>query len=63
MAEFSGLGMHMGNLARLSRAVTRSISPENFDGAKGKGGMATEGTGASCARGLGADGSGHGWKV
>ena len=63
MAEFSGLGMHMGNLARLSRAVTRSISPENFDGAKGKGGMATEGTGASCARGLGADGSGRGWKV
>ena len=63
MAEFSGLGMHMGNLARLSRALTRSISPENFDGAKGKGGMATEGTGASCARGLGADGSGRGWKV
>ena len=63
MAEFSGLGMHMGNLARLSRAVTRSISPENFDGAKGKGGMATEGTGAPCARGLGADGSGRGWKV
>ncbi|HWJ73075.1 MAG TPA: glycoside hydrolase family 172 protein [Kaistia sp.] len=63
MAGFSGLGMHMGNLARLSNAVTRSISPENFDGAKGKGGMATEGTGASCARGLGADGSGRGWKV
>lgn len=63
MADFSGLGMHMGNLARLARAVTRSISPENFDGAKGKGGMATEGTGASCARGLGADGSGRGWKV
>jgi len=63
MAEFSGLGMHMGNLARLSRAVTRSISPENFDGAKGRGGMASEGTGASCARGLGADGSGRGWKV
>ncbi|MBZ9938836.1 DUF2961 domain-containing protein [Mesorhizobium sp. BR1-1-16] len=63
MAGFSGLGMHMGNLARLSQAVTRSISPENFNGAKGKGGMATEGTGASCARGLGADGSGRGWKV
>ena len=63
MADFSGLGMTMGNLARLSRAVTRSISPENFDGAKGKGGMATEGTGAIHARGLGADGGVAGWKV
>ncbi len=63
MASFSGLGMHMGNLARLSHALTRSISPENFDGAKGKGGMATSGTGAIHARGLGPDGSGLGWKV
>ncbi len=55
---FNGLGMNMGNLARLSSAQTRSISPENFDGAKGKGGMATEGTGAKAARGLG-----QGWKV
>jgi len=55
---FSGLGMNMGNLSRLSSAETRSISPENFTGAKGKGGMATEGTGASCARDLG-----QGWKV
>ena len=55
---FNGLGMHMGNLARLSSAKTRSISPENFDGAKGRGGMALEGTGAACARDLG-----QGWKV
>ena len=30
----------MGNLSRLSDAKTRSISPENFTGEKGKGGMA-----------------------
>jgi hypothetical protein len=58
MTQFNGLGVHMGNLSRLSRAQTRSISPENSDGAKGKGGMATEGTGAACARDLG-----QGWKI
>lgn len=58
MASFNGLGMHLGHLARLSKARTRSISPENFTGEKGKGGMATEGTGASCARDLGV-----GWKI
>jgi hypothetical protein len=55
---FDGLGMHLGNLARLSNAETRSISAENFDGEKGRGGMATEGTGADAARELG-----QGWKV
>jgi hypothetical protein len=55
---FNGLGMHLGNLSRLSNAKTRSISPENFNGEKGKGGMATEGTGASCARDLGVT-----WKI
>jgi hypothetical protein len=44
--------------SRLSRAQSRSISPENFTGAKGKGGMATDGPAASAARGLG-----QGWKV
>ncbi|PST83797.1 hypothetical protein C7T94_10645 [Pedobacter yulinensis] len=39
-ASFNGLDMNMGNLSRLSDAQTRSISPENFTGAKGKGGMA-----------------------
>ncbi|MCX6048686.1 MAG: DUF2961 domain-containing protein [Chloroflexi bacterium] len=58
MAQFNGLHMNMGNLARLSQAQTRSISPENFTGEKGKGGMATDGTGASCARELG-----QGWKL
>ena len=38
--KFDGLNMNMGNLFRLSDAKTRSISPENFTGEKGKGGMA-----------------------
>ena len=57
-SSFNGLGVGLGNLYRLSPAKTRSISPANFTGEKGKGGMATEGTGASAARGLG-----QGWKV
>ncbi len=55
---FDGLGMSLGNLARLSDAETRSISAENFTGAPGAGGKATEGTGASAARELG-----QGWKI
>lgn len=39
--SFNGLDMSMGNLYKLSNAETRSISPENFTGEKGKGGMAT----------------------
>jgi hypothetical protein len=58
ISDFSGLDMNMGNLFRLSRAKTRSISPENFTGEKGKGGMATDGTGSQAARTLG-----QGWKV
>jgi hypothetical protein len=50
--------MHLGNLSRLSRAQTRSISAENFTGEKGRAGMATEGTGAHCAVDLG-----RGWKI
>ena len=38
--RFNGLDLNMGNLSRMSDAKTRSISPENFTGAKGKGGMA-----------------------
>ncbi len=45
-------------LARLRNVYTRSISPENFDGRKGGGGRATEGTGAACAADLG-----QGWKI
>lgn len=37
---FNGIDVNMGNLYRLSNAETRSISPENFTGEKGKGGMA-----------------------
>jgi len=40
MASFNGLGMHLGNLAILSNAESRSISPENPTGEKGKGAMA-----------------------
>jgi len=58
MTPFNGSGMNLGGLSRLSKAQTRSISPENFTGEKGKGGMATEGTGAECARELG-----QGWKI
>jgi hypothetical protein len=50
--------MHLGNLSRLSAAETRSISPENFTGARGEGGMSTDGPAASSARELG-----QGWKV
>jgi hypothetical protein len=50
--------MELLGLARLSSARTRSISPENFTGAKGAGGGATEGTGAQAARDLG-----PGWKI
>src|ERR1051325_809775 len=58
MAKFSGLGSHLGNLSRISDAESRSISPENFTGAKGEGGKSTDGPAANAARGLG-----QGWKV
>jgi hypothetical protein len=58
MDGFNGLGVDLSTIARLSAARTRSISPENFDGAAGAGGMATEGTGAEPSRELG-----RGWKV
>jgi len=56
--SLDGLNLHMGSLSRLSKAQSRSISPENFTGAKGEGGKATEGTGAAYARELG-----QGWKI
>jgi hypothetical protein len=46
------------DLARISEARSRSISPENFTGDTGQGGRATEGTGAQAARDLGI-----GWKI
>ncbi len=56
--SFDGLGMSLGNLSRLSNAVTRSNSAENFLGEKSQGGKATSGTGAITARELG-----QGWKI
>ena len=56
---FNGLGMGMGSLSRLSKAQTRSISPENFTGEKGQAAMSTDGPAAKgAARELG-----QGWKV
>ena len=57
---FNGLGMNMGNLSRLSNAQTRSISPENFTGEKGKGGMSTDGPALKNAQRAGL---GQGWKI
>ena len=63
---FNGLDLNLGNLYRMSDAKTRSISPENFTGEKGKGGMArledkdkvNVANASSAARDLG-----QGWKV
>ncbi|HAH25739.1 MAG TPA: hypothetical protein DCL77_18610 [Prolixibacteraceae bacterium] len=65
-SAFNGLDTDLGNLYRMSNAQTRSISPENFTGEKGKGGMAkledkdkvNVANAASAARDLG-----QGWKV
>lgn len=64
--KFDGLNMNLGNLYRLSDAKTRSISPENFSGEKGKAGMANPAdkdkanvaNAAGAARDLG-----QGWKI
>ena len=55
---FNGLHLSLGNLSRLSHAKSRSISPENFSGEKGKGGMSIDGLAKNAARDLG-----QGWKV
>jgi hypothetical protein len=55
---YDGLDGGLGNLYRVSDAKTRSISPENPTGEKGKGGMAQRGTASDAARDLG-----PGWKV
>ena len=57
-APWNGLDTNLGNLHRLSSAQSRSISPENFTGEKGKAGMAVEGTGKHASSELG-----QGWKV
>jgi hypothetical protein len=52
------LHTNINNLYLLSNAKSRSISPENPTGGKGKGARATQGTGAHASRYLG-----KGWKV
>ncbi len=55
---FDGVQVNLGNLFRTSPAQTRSISAENFTGAKGRAAMATKGIGGNATRELG-----RGWKV
>ncbi|HEY9078211.1 MAG TPA: hypothetical protein VIO61_16875 [Anaerolineaceae bacterium] len=55
---YNGLNLNLGNLSRLSRARTCSISAENPTGAKGRGAMSKDGPAFSAARDLGV-----GWKV
>ena len=55
---FNGLGLGLGSLSRLSKAQSRSISPENFTGEKGKAGMSVDGPAMRAARDLG-----QGWKI
>ena len=43
----------MQDLSKRKHFISSSISPENFTGEKGKGAMASEGTGVPCARDLG----------
>src|SRR6266404_3544825 len=57
-AETGGLVPSIADVYRLSDAKSRSISPENFSGEKGKAGAAAEGTGKNAARDLG-----KGWKI
>lgn len=64
--QWNGLDVNINNLYRLSNAETRSISPENFTGEKGKGGMAKledkEIPNAANAHNSARD-LGQGWKV
>lgn len=63
---YNGLNVGLGNIYQLSDAKSRSISPENFTGEKGKGGMArpedagerNKANASHAARDLG-----QGWKV
>lgn len=57
-SRYDGLTNNLSNIYRTSEARSYSISPENLTGEKGKGGAATEGTGAYASRDLG-----QGWKI
>jgi hypothetical protein len=56
--KYNGMDANLSNIYRLSDAKSRSISPENLNGEKGKGGMAEKGTGENAGRELG-----KGWKL
>jgi hypothetical protein len=58
MEQFDGLGVHLGNLSRLSSAQSRSISAENRTGGRGAGGGDSEGVASKAAQDLG-----RGWKL
>jgi Protein of unknown function (DUF2961) len=58
MESFNGLGVHLGNVSRLSPAKTRSISAENPHGEKAGGARSAENLETGPARDLGL-----GWKV
>jgi hypothetical protein len=68
IGNFNGLDVDLNNLYRLSNAQTRSISPENFSGEKGKGAMAVpilnsdKSLNIANASGAARD-LGQGWKV
>jgi D-arabinan exo alpha-(1,3)/(1,5)-arabinofuranosidase (non-reducing end) len=57
-STYNGLGNELSNIYRTSKAKSLSISPENFTGEKGKGGVAEKGVASRAARDLG-----QGWKV
>ncbi len=57
-AQFDGLSVDRSTMHLLSDTQTRSISPENFTGEKGKAAMSTDGPAKNAARDLG-----QGWKV
>lgn len=60
MANFNGLSSNLNDITKISKAKSRSLSPENLNGEKGRGGMAKigEGSASEAARDLG-----QGWKV
>lgn len=65
--DFNGLNMGMGNLSIMSKAKSRSLSPENFSGAKGAGAMADpikdKNTRNLAVSAHAAETLGKGWKV
>lgn len=64
--EFNGIDTNLGNLHELSGAKSRSISPENFTGEKGKGGMARLSDSSLPHQAIGAKHAtelGQGWKL